>query len=136
MSKDKFADMLRFGINLKLSGPAENKYYSQRLRSYISQAENFDAESEDDEFIEVYFYGEKTLKVRISKSTLTFEPLSGDSYDSIMLVLQFISDYHDIVQEDFKSTDLELDSMRRSNASQTSKFVDDEEDSEEESEWI
>lgn len=136
MSADRFTDMLRFGINLKLSGPSEDKYYSQRLRSYISEAEDYDAESEDDEIIDVYFYGEKNLRVKIKKSTLTFEPLTGDSYDSIMLILQFISDYHDIVQEDFKSTDMELDSLRKKAAFQSSNFIDDEEDSEEESEWI
>jgi hypothetical protein len=127
--------MLRFGINLKLSGPNENKYYAQRLRTYISQAENFDAESENDEILEVYFHNEKTLKVRIKNSTLTFEPITGDSYDSIMLVLQFISDYHDQVQEDFKKTDGELDSLKKKSTTQIFNF-DDDEDSEEESEWI
>jgi hypothetical protein len=136
MSIDRFADMLRFGINLKLSGPREEKYYAQRLRSYVSKTEDYDAESENDESMDIYFYNEKTLRVRIKKSTLTFEPLTGDSYDSIMLVLQFISEYHEQVQEDFKNTDAELDNLRKKAAFQSSNFMDDEENSEEDSEWI
>lgn len=136
MSIDRFADMLRFGINLKLSGPREEKYYAQRLRSYISETEDYDAESENDETIDIYFFNEKTLRVRVKKSTLTFEPLTGDSYDPIMLVLQFISEYHEQVQEDFKNTDEELDNLRKKAAFQSSNFVSDEEDSEEDSEWI
>ena len=59
---DKFKDMLDFGINLKLSGSAEDKYYCQRLRYYIMEQEDFDAESENDEVIDIWFMHEKTLK--------------------------------------------------------------------------
>ena len=53
---DKFKDMLDFGINLKLSGPTEDRYYCQRLRYYIMEQEDFDAESEDDEVIDIWFF--------------------------------------------------------------------------------
>ena len=105
MSLDKFSDMLRFGINLKLSGVEEEKYYSQRLRYFIMDFEDFDAESEDDVVVDVFFLTEKTFKVKIRNSTLTFEPLTETSYEAVMLVLDFISKYHDIVKEDFLKTD-------------------------------
>ena len=49
MSLDKFADMLKFGINLKLSGPDEDRYYAQRLRFYIMEMDDYDCESENDQ---------------------------------------------------------------------------------------
>lgn len=105
MSLDKFSDMLRFGINLKLSGVEEEKYYSQRLRYFMMDFEDFDAESEDDIITDIFFLTEKTLRVKIRNSTLTFEPLTETCYEAIMLVLDFISKYHDVVKEDFLKTD-------------------------------
>ena len=54
MTIDKIADLLKFGINLKLSGPAENRYYAQRLKFFIMETDGFDAESEDDEHVDIY----------------------------------------------------------------------------------
>ena len=102
MSLDKFADMLKFGINLKLSGDDETRYYAQRLRFYIMEMEDFDCESENDEDLDIYLNTECVLKVKIKNSILTFEPAAGDAYDAIMVVLSFVSTCHDIVQEDFK----------------------------------
>ena len=58
MSLDKFSDMLKFGINLKLSGSDEDKYYAQRLRFYIMEMDEFDCESENDMDLKVYLLGE------------------------------------------------------------------------------
>jgi hypothetical protein len=102
MSLDKFANMLEFGINLKLSGKQEEKYYAQRLRFYLMEMELFDAESEDDINIDIYYCGEKSLIVNIEDSVLSFEPVSESSYDCIMGVLSFVSYMHDNVQQDFK----------------------------------
>ena len=102
MSLEKFADMLQFGVSLKLSGPQEDRYYAQRLRFYVMEQEMFDAESEDDIHIDIYLAGVKTLRVKIKNSTLKFEPLGDGVYDCIMLVLKFIADMHDVVRDDFE----------------------------------
>lgn len=128
---DKFKDMLDFGINLKLSGPAEDKYYCQRLRYYIMEQEDFDAESENDEVIDIWFMHEKTLKIHIKDSILSFEPVTDNSYEAIMVVLSFVSGLHEIVQEDFKKLDNSFDDFKP--------VVIEEEEAEEDSddfEWI
>ena len=104
MSIDKIESLLRFGINLKLSGQTEDRYYAQRLKFYIMEQESFDAESEDDEFIDIYVLTEKALRVRVVDSILTFEPLTEASYDGIMVVLEFVANLHEIVQEDYKKS--------------------------------
>lgn len=104
MSLDKFSDMLKFGINLKLSGSDEDKYYAQRLRFYIMEIDGFDCETENDVDLKIYFLSEKVLNVNIYDSVLTFDPQAEESYDGIMAILSFVSEYHDIVQEDFKKS--------------------------------
>jgi len=133
MSIDRFADMLQFGINLKLSGPQEDRYYAQRLKYYIMDQEMFDAESEDDVHVDIYLAGEKELRVKIKNSTLKFEPLGDATYDCIMLVLKFVADMHDIVQEDFeKEGDIEFEYKNRPQQ----KFVEEESDDDFDDEWI
>ena len=133
MSLDKFADMLKFGINLKLSGDDETRYYAQRLRFYIMEMEDFDCESENDEDLDVYLNAECVLKVKIKDSILTFEPAAGDAYDAIMVVLSFVSTCHDIVQEDFKKDQSVDEEMLRKFTSP----IDDEESSDDDDfEWI
>ena len=104
MGLDKFSDMLKFGINLKLSGSDEDKYYAQRLRFYIMEMDGFDCETENDMDLKIYLLGENILNVNIYDSVLTFDPEAEESYDGIMAVLSFVSEYHDIVQEDFKKS--------------------------------
>jgi ferredoxin-fold anticodon binding domain-containing protein len=123
-------DMLDFGINLKLSGPEEDKYYCQRLRYYIMEHEDFDAESEDDEVVSVWFMHEKVLDIQIKDSTLTFERIDDNSYESIMLILSFVSEMHDIVQEEFMKIENNFDDFEDSHPIQ-----DVEEDSDD-FEWI
>ena len=97
----RFTEMLRFGINLKLSGPNEDKYYMQRLCHHITIAPDFDADTEDDEHLKVYFKNELVLIVTITNSTLTFAPQTESSYDGILVVLDFVANLHQIVQDDF-----------------------------------
>jgi len=133
MSLDKFASMLEFGINLKLSGEQEEKYYAQRLRFYLMEMELFDAESEDDINIDIYYCGEKSLIVNIEDSVLSFEPVSESSYDCIMGVLSFVSYMHDKVQEDFKKLGGIEDEFEPIEAQEEDSF---EEESSEDMEWI
>ena len=133
MSLDKFADMLKFGINLKLSGDDETRYYAQRLRFYIMEMEDFDCESENDEDLDVYLNTECVLKVKVKNSVLTFEPAGGDSYEAIMVVLGFVSHFHDIVQEDFKKDQIiDEDILRKA----TSPIEEESSDDEDDFEWI
>lgn len=132
-SMDKFTSMMKFGISLKLSGENEDKYYAQRLRYWIQEQEYFDAESENDVEIQVYVMTELALKVTIKNSTLRFEPIEDSSYEAIVMVLRFISEMHDKVQEDFKKDEkIEEEVIRKS-----SRVVDDEEsDDDDDLEWI
>ena len=97
----RFEDMLKFGIGLKLSGPNEDKYYTQRLAHFIRGKDDFDAETENDEEISIYIKSELSLLIKIEDSVLTFDPLENSSYDGIMVVLEFVANMHQSVQEDF-----------------------------------
>ena len=131
MSIDRIADLLQFGINLKLSGPAEDRYYAQRLKFFIMECEGFDAESEDDEYIDIYLMTEKVLTVRVKNSILSFEPLSEASYDGIMVTLEFVANMHELVQEDYKkSGDIEKEFV------QPVILEESEEDTDDDFDWI
>jgi len=134
MSLDRFSDMLKFGINLKLSGSDEDKYYTQRLRFYIMEMDGFDCETENDMDLKIYLLGENILNVNIYDSVLTFDPETEESYDGIMAVLSFVSEYHDNVQEDFKKSSnfREEDLVRKS----LSIEEDSSDDSDDDYEWI
>ena len=134
MSLDRFSDMLKFGINLKLSGSDEDKYYTQRLRFYIMEMDGFDCETENDMDLKIYLLGENILNVNIYDSVLTFDPETEESYDGVMEVLSFVSEYHDIVQEDFKKSSnfREEDLVRKS----LSIEEDSSDDSDDDYEWI
>jgi len=131
MTIDKIADLLKFGINLKLSGPAENRYYAQRLKFFIMETDGFDAESEDDEHVDIYLMTEKILTVRVKNSILTFEPLSEASYEGIMVTLEFVANMHETVQEDYKrSGDIEKEFVRPTILEES------EEDTDDDFDWI
>ena len=109
--KERFSDMLKFGINLKLSGSVEDKYYAQRLRYFIMESEDYDASSGDDETIDIWKNANHVMSVNIIDSVLTLKPIVEGCYDAIMLVLEFISIYHEKVQEDFKKLQVPLTSQ-------------------------
>lgn len=132
MSLGRFSDMLKFGIKLKLSGSDEDRYYAQRLRFYIMELESFDCETENDENLNIYFNNECVLGVSIRDSALSFEPKESDSYEAIMAVLGFISQFHDIVQEDYKKEQIVDEEILRK-----ATLPSEEEDSDEDDfEWI
>ena len=128
----KFEDMLKFGINLKLSGPMEDRYYIQRLIHFIRSKEDFDADSEDDEEVNIYVHAELSLLVKIEDSILTFDPLEASCYDGIMIVLDFVANMHTSVQADYlKEGEIEDE------FSQSAPFEhSDEEESDDDMEWI
>lgn len=128
----KFEDMLKFGINLKLSGPDEDKYYVQRLTHFLMSLESLDAETDDDETILVYYKTEASLRVCVKNSTLTFEPLTESSYDCIMSVLDFVANLHALVQEDFKKEGY----IHNEFSSETFTEDESEEDDSDDLEWI
>lgn len=100
--KDSLSDMLKFGINLKLSGKAESLYYVERLKFHLMSLENIDCENVNEETLEVYYLSEKALRVKVSNSILKFEPLIEDSFEALMAVLDFVANMHQITQEDFR----------------------------------
>ena len=77
-------------------------------------------------------YARKDIeKIHIKDSILSFEPVTDNSYEAIMVVLSFVSGLHEIVQEDFKKLDNSFDDFKP--------VAIEEEDAEEDSddfEWI
>ena len=135
---ERFSDMLKFGINLKLSGPNENKYYTQRLVHFIMSKEDFDADTEDDSSISVYVKSELALMVHVRNSILKFEPVTEASYDGIMVVLDFVANLHNLVQEDYKKEGFienEFKSQKKQEAPEDSEDHRPEDDSDD-MEWI
>jgi sulfite reductase alpha subunit-like flavoprotein len=136
MSLDRFGDMLRFGIHLKLSGKDEEMYYAQRLRHYIMEMEDFDCESENDVELDIYFQNSKTLRVKIIDSTLKFEPVDEFAYDGIMVVLGFISTMHDLVCEQFQNDQIEDEEILRKYQASLEKEENSEEEESDDWEWV
>ena len=128
----RFEDMLKFGIGLKLSGPNEDKYYTQRLAHFIRGKDNFDADTENDEEISIYIKSELSLLIKIEDSVLTFDPLENSSYDGIMVVLEFVANMHKSVQEDFLREGEIEDEFFHPDTSESS----DEEESDDDMDWI
>ena len=96
------------------------------------ESEGFDAESEDDEYVDIYLMPEKVLTVRIKNSTLTFQPLTEASYDGIMITLEFVANMHESVQEDYKrSGDIEKEFVQTVILEES-----EEEDTDDDFDWI
>ena len=95
--------------------------------------EDFDCESENDEQLDIYYQTQCVLKVNIENSILTFEPAAGDAYDAIMVVLSFVSNCHDIVQEDFKKNQIIDEEILRK---ATSPIEEEESSDDDDFEWI
>lgn len=129
----KFEDMLKFGINLKLSGPMEERYYVQRLVHFIRNKEDFDADTENDERVNIYVRSELSLLVKVEDSVLTFEPLSESSYDGIMAVLDFVANQHQVVQDDYLR---EGEIQNEFSQPIPTEYSDEEEGSDDDMDWI
>jgi len=130
---EKFSNLLKFGINLELKSEEEHIFYTQCFTSWIMQQEHFDASMSSDNEVEVYFYAEMVMLVTIEEGTLLLDPASEACFDAVLLVLRFVSERHEMVKKEFKK--LNTDSIT------DEKFcneigIQEEEDSEDDSEWI
>ena len=131
MSTDKntFSNLLNFGVNLKLDSDEENKFYALSFSAWLMQQEDFDSAMISDEIIEVYYYAELVMTVKIKNSTLTLEPVTESCFEAVMMVLKFISERHELTRNEFTKLSIrEVDLEKSENDEQDSE--------EEESEWI
>ena len=55
-NKEKFSNLLKFGINLELKSEEEHLFYAQCFTSWVMQQEHFDASMASDTDIEIYNY--------------------------------------------------------------------------------
>ena len=130
---EKFSNLLKFGINLELNSEEEHRFYAQCFTSWAMQQEHFDASMASDTEVEVYFYAEMVMLVSIEEGTLLLDPASEECFDAVLLVLRFVSERHEEVKKEFKKLN--------TNSITDEKFyneigIQEEEDSEDDSEWI
>jgi len=127
--KDTLSNLLNFGVNLKLDSDEENKFYALSLSAWLMQQEDFDSAMMSDEVIEVYYYAELVMTVKIKNSTLTLKPIAESCFEAVMMVLKFISERHELTRNEFTKLSIrEVDLEKSENDEQDSE--------EEESEWI
>ena len=131
---EKFSNLLKFGINLNLSSEEENIFYTQSFASWVMQQEHFDASMVSDREVEIYFYAEMVLMVTIEDSTLVLDPTSEECFDAVLLILRFVSERHEVVKKEFKK--LNTDSIMNEKFYSDVGIQEEEEDSEDDSEWI
>jgi len=133
-NKKILKNLLNFGVNLNLDSEAENIYYAQCFTAWMMQQEDFDANMASESEIEVYYLAEMVMMVNISDSTLTLEPHSESAFDAVLMVLRFISERHDSVQKEFKK--LNTKDVAEENSVNEVGSVEEEDSSEDDSEWI
>ena len=133
-NKEKFSNLLKFGINLELKSEEEHLFYAQCFTSWVMQQEHFDASMASDTEIEIYFYAEMVLLVSIEEGTLLLDPASEDCFEAVLIVLRFVSERHEMVKKEFKK--LNTDSIIGEMFYNDIGIQDEQEDSEDDSEWI
>lgn len=133
-NKKILKNLLNFGVNLNLSTEAENVYYAQCFTAWMMQQEDFDANMASESEIEVYYLAELVMMVNISDSTLSLEPHSESAFDAVLMVLRFISERHDSVQKEFKK--LSTKEVTEEDSVNEVGSVEEEDSSEDDSEWI
>ena len=129
MSKNEkmLSNLLNFGINLDLKSEKQHLYYAQCFAAWMMQQEDFDAHLSSDKDIEVYFLAELVLMVKIDNSTLTIEPITESCFDAVLMILRFVSERHEDIIKEFNKLSIVATPINES---------DDEEESEDFSEWI
>ena len=127
-NKEMFSNLLNFGVNLKLDSEEEGRFYALSFSAWMMQQEDFDATLMSDEEVEVYYYSELVMHVKIKNSTLTLEPITESCFEAVMMVLKFISEHHEYTRNEFTKLN-----MREVNLEEAES---EEQDSEEDSEWI
>ena len=127
--KNVITNLLNFGINLNLSSAEENKFYALSFAAWMMQHDDFDAAMLNDEEIEVYCQAELTLIVTIKDSTMSLTPITESCFDTVLMILRFVSEMHEDTKKEFKK----LNTVKTSLAE--NKHNNDE-DSEDDLEWI
>ena len=132
-NKEKFSNLLKFGINLELKSEEEHLFYAQCFTSWVMQQEHFDASMASDTDIEIYFYAEMVMLISIEEGTLLLDPVSEECFDAVLVVLRFVSERHEMVKKEFKK--LNTNSITDEEIYNEIGIQEDE-DSEDDSEWI
>ena len=123
--KQKFKNMLEFGIDLGISSEEEEIFYAREFAQYVQDSLDFDSIMKSENVIDIYSSDEMVISVIIQNGVLMLEPNVEDgAFEAVLLVLKFVSEMHDDVKDRFKSLSIE-------EASDIS-----EEESEDDSEWI
>ena len=75
--------------------------------------------------IDIYNFEEKVLTVIIKDGTLTLQPHAEEgAFEAVLLILRFVSEQHEIIKEKYIKLNTE------------ESLEDDEDESEDDSEWI
>ena len=130
--KEMIGNLLNFGINLDLESEEECFYYTQRFADWIAGQENYDANMTSDTEVEVYYYAEMVVLVIIEDSTLVLDPASESCFEAVLTILRFVTERHDEIKKEFTKLNNSIEDEESYNES----GVDEEDNSEEESEWI
>ena len=126
--KETLSNLLNFGVNLKLDSDEENKFYALSLSAWLMQQEDFDATLLSDEKIEIYYYSEHVMSIKIKNSTLTLDPITESCFEAVMMVLKFISEQHELTSNEFTKLSIREVDLEEAES--------EEQDSEDDSEWI
>ena len=130
--KEMIGNLLNFGINLDLESEEECFYYTQCFADWIAGQENYDANMISDTEVEVYFHTEMVIMVIIENSTLVLDPASESCFEAVLAILRFVTERHDEIKKEFTKLNNSIEDEESYNES----GVDEEDNSEEESEWI
>ena len=130
--KEMIGNLLNFGINLDLESEEECFYYTQRFADWIAGQENYDANMTSDTEVEIYYYAEMVILVIIEDSTLVLDPASESCFEAVLTILRFVTERHDEIKKEFTKLNNSIEDEESYNES----GVDEEDSSEEESEWI
>jgi len=131
--KEMISNLLNFGINLDLESDEEGFFYAQCFTSWVMKKEDFDANMASDTEIELYHHAEMVMMVIIEDSTLVLDPASESCFESVLLVLRFITERHEDVKKEFKKLN---NSIEDEESCSEVGSVEEDDNSEDDSEWI
>jgi len=118
-------NLLEFGIDLALTTEDENIYYALEFANFIQDSMMFDSLMTSESDIEIFSFEEKVLTVVIQNGTLTIQPHAEEgAFEAVLLILRFVSERHESIKESYIKLNTE-ESLK-----------DDEDESEDDSEWI
>ena len=117
-------NLLEFGIRLDLQSDAENIFYALEFAKYVQDSMLFDSLMISETEIDIYNFEEKVLTVIIKDGTLTLQPHAEEgAFEAVLLILRFVSEQHEIIKEKYIKLNTE------------ESLEDDEDESEDDSEW-